>query len=107
MVPGHEDTQTCSCSGAQFTSRRSTTHRADPATCQTTGHNGEQVTLKHPKVREKLISIIADYECVFTDDDVAVGKTDLLKIKIVLQPNVTPVRVAVRKIKPQLAEGLQ
>ena len=55
-----------------------------------------------PEVRKALINLIARYESVFTDDDVAVGKTDFLKMKIVLQPHVTPVRAPVRKIKPQI-----
>ena len=61
----------------------------------------------HPKVRKALINLIARYESVFTDDDVAVGKTDVLKMKIVLQPHVTPVRAPVRKIKPQLEVELR
>ena len=55
---------------------------------------------QHPEVRLKLINILSRYESVFTDSDVAVGKTDVLKMKIVLQDDVTPVRSAVREIKP-------
>ena len=50
---------------------------------------------QHPEVRSKLINIVTRYEAVFTDSDVAVGKTDVLKIKIVLDSGVTPVRAAV------------
>ena len=56
----------------------------------------------HPEVRQTLINLVTRYESVFTDDDNAVGKTNLLKMKIVLQPHVTPVRAPVRKIKHQL-----
>ena len=62
---------------------------------------------QHTEVRTKLINVISQYESVFTDSDVAVGKTDVLKMKIVLESNVTPVRAAVRKIKPQHQESLR
>ena len=62
---------------------------------------------QHTEVRNKLINVISHYESVFTDSDVAVGKTDVLKMKIVLESNVTPVRAAVRKIKPQHQESLR
>ena len=52
----------------------------------------------HPKVRSNLISLLTRYETVFTDSDVAVGKTDVLKIRIVLDPGATPVRAPVRRI---------
>ena len=51
------------------------------------------------RVRSKLISLIGHYEGVFTDCEVAVGKTDLLKIKIVLDNDVKPICTPVRKIK--------
>merc|ERR1711994_1019967 len=57
---------------------------------------------QHPEVRSKLIALVTRYESVFTDSDVAVGKTDVLKMKIVLESDVTPVRAAVRRIKPSL-----
>ena len=62
---------------------------------------------QHPEVRSKLIALVTRYESVFTDSDVAVGKTDLLKMRIVLEPDVTPVRAAVRRIKPSLQSCLR
>ena len=61
----------------------------------------------HPEVRQQLINLITRYENVFTDDDNAVGKTELIKMRIVLQPHVTPVRAAVRRIKPQQEADLR
>ena len=66
-----------------------------------------RLLMQHPKVRSKLISLISRYEFVFTDNDVAVGKTDVLKMKIVLESGVTPVRSAVRKIKPSYQSSLR
>ena len=60
----------------------------------------------HPEVRSKLFSLIDCYETVFTDGEVAVGKTDELKIKIVLDSNAKPIHAPVRKIKPSLQESL-
>ena len=62
---------------------------------------------QHPEVRSKLIDIISHHESVFTDEEVAVGKTDVLKMKIVLRDAVTPIRAAVRKIKPHHEESLK
>ena len=62
---------------------------------------------QHPEVRSRLIDMLSRYESVFTDDEVAVGKTDLLKMKIVLKDDVTPVRAAVRKIKSHHQESLR
>ena len=61
---------------------------------------------QHPEVRSKLISLVNRYEAVFTDEDTAVGKTDLLKMKIVLRDDVVPVRSAVRKIKSSHQESI-
>ena len=55
---------------------------------------------KYPQVMSRLIDVITRYERAFTDGDVSVGKTDVLKMKIVLDEGVTPVRAPVRKIKP-------
>ena len=66
-----------------------------------------RLLMQHPKVRSKSISLFSRYESVFTDSDVAVGKTDVLKMKIVLESNVTPVRSAVRKIKPEFLSSLR
>ena len=62
---------------------------------------------QHPEVRSKLINLVKHYEAVFTDDETAVGKTDVLKMKIVLRDDVVPVRSAVRKIKPGHQESLK
>ena len=66
-----------------------------------------RLLLQHTEVRSKLIDVVSRYELVFTDSDVAVGKTDVLKMKIVLQDDVIPVRSAVSKIKPQHQESLR
>ena len=74
---------------------------------QQLGLMDNRLLAQHPEVRSKLIALVTRYESVFTDSDVAVGKTDLLKMKIVLEPDVTPVRAAVRRIKPSLQSCLR
>ena len=69
---------------------------------QQLGLMDNRLLAQHPEVRSKLIALVTRYESVFTDSDVAVGKTDLLKMRIVLEPDVTPVRGAVQRIKPSL-----
>ena len=54
-----------------------------------------------------MVHLIHKFEAFIIDDEVAVGKTDLLKMKIVLQDDVTPVRAAVRKIKTHHQESLR
>ena len=61
---------------------------------------------QHPEVRSKLISLIDHDETVFTDGEVAVGKTDVLKMRIVLDNNAVLVCAPVRKIKPALQDSL-
>ena len=68
---------------------------------QQLGIMDNRLLANHPEVRQTLINLITRYESVFTDDDNALGKTELIKMRIVLQPHVTPVRAAVRKIKLQ------
>ena len=65
-----------------------------------------RLLMQYPQVRSKLINLLTRYEAMFTDSDVAVGKTDVLEMKIILDPGVTPVRAAVRKIKPSLQNSL-
>ena len=62
---------------------------------------------QHTEVRSKLINMISRYESVFLDDDIAVGETDLLKMKIVVRDDPIPVRAAVRKIKLYHQESLK
>ena len=61
---------------------------------------------RHTEVRSKLISLIDCFETVFTDGEVSVGKTDELKMRIVLDSSIKPIRAPVRKIKPALQESL-
>ena len=62
---------------------------------------------QNTEVRSKLTNMISRYESMFTDDDIAVGKTDVLKMKIVVRDDATPVRAAVRKIKSHHQESLK
>ena len=71
------------------------------------GISNNRLLAQHPEVRSKLIELVSKYEAVFTDADTAVGKTDLLKMRIVLKDDVVPVRAAVRKIKPGHQESLR
>ena len=62
---------------------------------------------QHPEVRSKLIDLVTRYESIFTDSDIAVGKTDVLKMKTVLESDVIPVRAVVRRIKLSLQTSLR
>ena len=75
-----------------------TTSNLDPLQCERTRHSVTQFGLKenrllnnNPKVRDKLIHLIDRYQSVFTDGEVAVGKTDDLRIKNVLIDDAVPV----------------
>ena len=61
---------------------------------------------QHLQVRSRLIDMITHYETVFTNGEVALGKTDVLKMKIVLDEGVKPVWVPVQKIRPALQDSL-
>ena len=61
---------------------------------------------QHPEVRSKLIDLVTCYESIFTDSDVAVSKIDVLKMKIVLESDVTLVMSALRRIKPSQQSSL-
>ena len=60
----------------------------------------------HTEVRSKLIDLLTHYESVFTDGEVAVGKTDVLIMKIVLDDLSKPIRATMMKIKPSLQDSL-
>ena len=62
---------------------------------------------QHPEVRSKLIDLVTRYESIFTDSDVGVSKTDILKMKIVLESDVTLVMSALRMIKPSLQSSFR
>ena len=61
-----------------------------------------ELLAQHTEVRSNSIKVISRYESVFTDGEVAIGKTEVLKMRIVLQDNIT----LVRKIRPQYQESL-
>ena len=71
------------------------------------GIENNRLLAQHPEVRSKLIELVTKYEAVFTDAETAVGKTDVLKMRIVLKDDVVPVRSAVRKIKLGHQESLK
>ena len=82
--------------GAESSVEKAQTTERTQQLVQQLGLMENRLLAQHPEVRSKLIDLVTRYESVFTDSDVAVGKTDVLKMKIVLESDVTPVRAAVR-----------
>ena len=62
---------------------RESTHEWTQQLVKQLGIMDNRLLMQYPQVRSKLTSLITCYESVFTDSDVAVGKTDVLKMKIV------------------------
>ena len=53
-----------------------------------------------------MVQLIHTYKSFFTDIEIAVGKTDVLKMKIVLSNDAVPVHTPVHKIKLHLLDSL-
>ena len=54
-----------------------------------------------------MVQLIHKFQDVSTEGEVAVEKTELLKIKIMLSDDAVPVMAPVHEIKPHLQENLQ
>ena len=80
--------------------------RVDSLVKQLDIHNN-RLLKDNPTVRNNLIDLIGQYHDVFVTDQMKVGKTDLVEMNIVLANDPTPVRSAVRRIRPELQQSLK
>ena len=59
------------------------------------------------KKRNPLVQIFISFQCVIINKEVAVGRTDFWKVRILLEEGVVPVRDTVREIEPYLQNSLK
>lgn len=62
---------------------------------------------KNPAIKRKVKALIYKYRTVFTNPEVSLGKTDLIKCKIRLRPGAVPVKAKNRPFNPAQTQELR